>query len=143
MAWNTEVQREFDLSDLEHERTLREQAARYGVSEDQALLIADEGHEKGWDTAIDAHKTRINGTLDAKSYGDLHNRSWVFRTCGYGHGEEFWKPFVSMLRMKGYDGVISIEHEDSLMSPQEGFEKAVQFLSSVLIREPAGEASWF
>jgi sugar phosphate isomerase/epimerase len=48
-----------------------------------------------------------------------------------------------MLRMKGYDGVISIEHEDSYMSIQEGFEKAVAYLKSVLIREAAGAAWWF
>ena len=83
-------------------------------------------HVHGKDTGIDWHNTRINGTLDAKSYSDLAKRSWVFRTCGYGHGDEFWKPFISMLKMKGYDGVISIEHEDAYMSVQEGFEKAVE-----------------
>ena len=100
-------------------------------------------HVHGKDTGIDPHNTKINGTLDTKSYGDLDNRSWVFRTCGYGHGDEFWKPFISMLRMKGYDGVISIEHEDGYMSLQEGFEKAVAYLRSVLITEKAGQAWWF
>jgi len=111
-----------------------------------ARVLGDAGciyHVHGKDTAIDPHNTRINGTLDAKSYGDLGRRSWVFRTCGYGHGDEFWKPFVSMLRMKGYDGVISIEHEDSYMSVQEGFEKAVAYLRGVLIKEKAGGAWWF
>ncbi len=100
-------------------------------------------HVHGKDTGIDRHNARRNGTLDTKNYGDLDNRSWVFRTCGYGHGDEFWKPFVSMLRMKGYDGVISIEHEDSYMSIQEGFEKAVVYLRSVLIAQKPGEAWWF
>jgi len=100
-------------------------------------------HVHGKDTGIDPHNVKINGVLDTKSYGELGARSWVFRTCGYGHGDEFWKPFVSMLRIKGYDGVISIEHEDSTMSVQEGFEKAVAYLRSVLIREKAGQAWWF
>ncbi|MCH8252025.1 MAG: sugar phosphate isomerase/epimerase [Planctomycetes bacterium] len=111
-----------------------------------ARVLGDAGclfHVHGKDTGIDPHNMRINGGLDTKSYGDLHNRSWVFRTCGWGHGDEFWKPFISMLRMKGYDGVISIEHEDSYMSVQEGFEKAVAYLRSVLIKEEAGAASWF
>lgn len=95
------------------------------------------------DTFVDPHNTRINGALDTKSYGLVSDRSWVFRTCGYGHGDEFWKPFVSMLRTKGYDGVLSIEHEDSLMSIQEGFEKAVCYLRDVLIRDKAGDAWWF
>jgi sugar phosphate isomerase/epimerase len=65
-----------------------------------ARVLGDAGclfHVHGKDTGIDPHNTKINGTLDTKSYGDLHHRSWVFRSCGYGHGDEFWKPFVSML----------------------------------------------
>ncbi len=57
--------------------------------------------------------------------------------AGSGH------PFESMLRVKGYDGVISIEHEDSTMSVQEGFEKAVSYLRGVMIQQPAGAAWWF
>jgi sugar phosphate isomerase/epimerase len=95
------------------------------------------------DTAIDPHNSKINGNLDAKNYGDVAARSWVFRTCGYGHGDEFWKPFISMLRVKGYDGALSIEHEDSLMSIQEGFEKAVAYLKGVMVKQKAGAAWWF
>jgi len=111
-----------------------------------ARVLGDAGciyHVHAKDTAIDAANTRRNGALDTKSYALIGERSWVFRTCGYGHGEEFWKPFISMLKAKGYDGVISIEHEDALMSVQEGFEKAVAFLKNILIREQAGKAWWF
>ena len=113
---------------------------------ESARILGDAGcifHVHGKDCGIDPHNMRRNGGLDTKNYGDLHNRSWVFRTCGYGHGDEFWKPFVSMLRAKGYDGVISIEHEDSYMSVQEGFEKAVSYLRGVMIKEKAGGAWWF
>lgn len=110
-----------------------------------ARVLGDAGaifHVHGKDVAIDAHQTRINGVLDARSYADLNRRSWVFRACGFGHGDEFWKPFISMLRCKGYDSVISIEHEDAYMSLSEGFEKAVSYLRGVLIREPATDAWW-
>ncbi len=100
-------------------------------------------HVHAKDTAIDAHNSKINGNLDTKNYGLVGQRSWVFRTVGYGHGDEFWKPFISMLRTKGYDGVLSIEHEDSLMSVQEGFEKAVAYLKGVMIKERSGQAWWF
>jgi len=113
---------------------------------ESARVLGDAGaifHVHGKDTRIDPHNTRLNGTLDAKSYGDLHNRSWVFAACGYGHGDEFWKPFIAMLRLKGYDGVISIEHEDAYMSVQEGFEKAVAYDPSppqlVGIEEPENQ----
>jgi sugar phosphate isomerase/epimerase len=44
--------------------------------------------------------------------------------------------------MIGYDGVISIEHEDSLMSLDDGIEKAAAFLRQILIREKLREIWW-
>jgi sugar phosphate isomerase/epimerase len=100
-------------------------------------------HVHAKDCAIDPRHSRVTGNLDIKSYGDVKNRSWIFRTVGYGHGEEFWKPFISMLRLQGYDGVISIEHEDALMSLSEGFEKAVAYLKNIIFTQEAGKAWWF
>lgn len=99
-------------------------------------------HVHAKDTKIDRRNTALNGVLDVKHYGDELNRSWIFRTVGYGHDEEFWKDFVSTLRMVGYDGTISIEHEDSLMSVNEGFRKAVEFLNGLILHEKAGEMWW-
>jgi len=99
-------------------------------------------HVHAKDTQIyDANLPR-SGVLDTKSYTDERNRAWIFRTCGYGHGEDWWREFVSTLRMFGYDYVLSVEHEDSLMSPEEGLTKAVQFLNGIVIRERPGEAYW-
>ncbi len=94
------------------------------------------------DTELDPVEGPLNGYLDAREYLDTKHRAWTFRTCGYGHGADFWTPFVSMLRRYGYDHVLSIEHEDPCMSPREGLEKAVAFLSDVVIEEPPGEATW-
>jgi len=99
-------------------------------------------HFHAKDTKIDAINTAVNGVLDTKSYRDRIHRSWIFRTVGYGHGEEVWRDMVSNLRLVGYDGALSIEHEDGLMSGREGFEKAVQVLKGVLIKEIAGEMYW-
>ena len=99
-------------------------------------------HFHAKDTKIDAINTSVNGVLDNKSYRDAARRSWVFRTVGYGHNEDVWRDMVSNLRLVGYDGALSIEHEDGLMSGREGFEKAVAFLQDVLIKEKAGEAYW-
>ncbi len=99
-------------------------------------------HVHAKDTKINPYNTSINGVLDTKSYLDEFNRSWIFRTVGYGHGFDFWKDFVSTLRMVGYDGVLSIEHEDSLMSTMEGLKKAIKFLKEVLITEPKPKAWW-
>ncbi len=94
------------------------------------------------DTKIDEMNTAVNGVLDTKHYGDEINRSWIFRTVGYGHAYQQWKDIVSNLRMVGYDDVLSIEHEDSLMSASEGLKKAIAFLKEVLIFESKGEMWW-
>ena len=100
-------------------------------------------HFHAKDTRIDSYRTAINGVLDTGSYGGLKDRSWIFRTVGYGHDESFWRDLFSELRLAGYDGAISIEHEDALMSPREGLEKAVEFLKRVLIyEEVSGELWW-
>ena len=94
------------------------------------------------DTWLDKPNIARNGVLDTKSYTDEVNRSWIFRTVGYGNGQQFWRSLVSELRLAGYDGALSIEHEDSLMSVNEGFTKAVKFLKDVVIEETAGQAWW-
>lgn len=99
-------------------------------------------HFHAKDTKIDLHNTEVNGVLDTASYGDILNRSWVFRTVGYGHDASVWNDIISTLKAVGYDGAISIEHEDGLMSPKEGLEKAVEFLKNILIYEEAGEMWW-
>ena len=100
-------------------------------------------HVHAKDCRIDPTNSGIIGNLDIKSYGLVKERAWVFCTVGYGHGDEFWKKFITMLRMYGYDGVLSIEHEDSLMSMGEGFEKAVSYLKGIILREPLGQSWWF
>lgn len=99
-------------------------------------------HFHAKDTRIDAINTAKNGVLDTKHYSDEINRSWVFRSVGYGHSYQVWKDIVSNLRMVGYDDVLSIEHEDSLMSSNEGLQKAISFLKEVLIYEDKGEMFW-
>ena len=80
------------------------------------------------------------GVLDTKPYTQERDRSWIFRTVGYGHSAEWWSEFISTLRMYGYDYVLSIEHEDSLMSPDEGLSKAAALLSQVIIKEQPAAA---
>ena len=99
-------------------------------------------HFHAKDTGIDAVNTAMNGVLDTTHYGEELERSWIFRTVGYGHGEDYWKNIISQLRMVGYDYAISIEHEDGLMSGKEGLEKAIRILQNVLIHEDRGAMYW-
>ena len=100
-------------------------------------------HVHAKDTKIDKYNTAKNGVLDTKHYSDELNRAWVFRTVGYGNGEEYWRACVSNLQLCGYDRVLSIEHEDSFMSIDEGLRKAVGFLNPIIIndKKPSG-MSW-
>ena len=92
-------------------------------------------HVHAKDTKIDKYNTAKNGVLDTKHYGKELERAWVFRTVGYGNNESYWRDLVSNLRLCGYDKVLSIEHEDSVMSIDEGLRKAVAFLKDIIIEE--------
>jgi sugar phosphate isomerase/epimerase len=115
-----------------------------GVDVVQAIRALGDSiyHVHAKDCRIDRANTARNGVLDAKSYMRELERSWIFRTVGYGNDATVWKDIVSNLRLVGYDHVLSIEHEDSVMSGAEGLKKAVQFLKEIVITEPAGEAYW-
>lgn len=99
-------------------------------------------HVHAKDSRVESLVVQVNGVLDNKPYNDEMNRSWIFRTVGYGHGSDFWTDFVSTLRLIGYDYILSIEHEDSLMSGEEGVKKAITFLRDVLIEKPRGAMFW-
>jgi sugar phosphate isomerase/epimerase len=99
-------------------------------------------HVHAKDTQMYPANLPRTGVLDTKPYAQERDRSWIFRTCGYGHGVEFWSELISTLRMFGYDYVVSIEHEDSLLSPEEGLTKAANFLNGIVIRDQPGAAWW-
>jgi DNA-(apurinic or apyrimidinic site) lyase len=99
-------------------------------------------HFHAKDTKVYDANARYKGVLDTTPYDEEADRSWLFRSVGYGHGEEHWKDVVSTLRMVGYDGALSIEHEDSLTSSNEGLEKAVAMLQRAVFRDQPGEAYW-
>lgn len=99
-------------------------------------------HVHAKDTQMYPANLPKTGVLDTKPYTDELNRGWIFRTCGFGHGAEWWKEFVSTLRMCGYDNVLSIEHEDSLLSSEEGLSKAAHFLDEIVLKEKPTAAWW-
>lgn len=99
-------------------------------------------HVHAKDTQMYDRNLPKTGVLDTKKYTDEANRAWIFRTVGYGHAYQWWSEFISTLRMFNYDYVLSIEHEDSLMSPDEGLTKAARFLNQIVIREKPAAAWW-
>ena len=99
-------------------------------------------HVHAKDTEIYDRNLPKTGVLDTKLYTDEKNRAWIFRTCGYGHDDKWWKEFISTLRMYGYDYVLSIEHEDTILSPEEGLRKAISFLEGIVIKEQPTAPWW-
>jgi len=108
-------------------------------------LLGREGaifHVHAKDTYIDRGNVARNGILDTKHYGQVLDRSWSFRSVGYGQGEQTWRNFVSALRAVDYDYVLSMEHEDLLFSPDEGLRKGVELLQQLIPHEGRTEIWW-
>ncbi|MEK3714812.1 sugar phosphate isomerase/epimerase family protein [Paenibacillus sp. FSL R7-0333] len=117
-----------------------------GIDPVQAIhILGREGaihHFHAKDTVIDPVNVNKHGLTDMQSYTNMLDRAWQFRSVGYGHDVKVWADMMSALRLVGYDYVVSIEHEDGLMSIEEGFSKAVDNLKQVLIEEPLSEMWW-
>lgn len=99
-------------------------------------------HFHAKDTYIDQENVNMYGLTDMQPYGNVQTRAWSFRSVGYGHGIQEWSNIISALRTYGYDYVVSIEHEDPIMSIDEGFSKAVANLKSVNISEKPADMWW-
>ncbi|MBZ5202657.1 sugar phosphate isomerase/epimerase [Planomicrobium chinense] len=99
-------------------------------------------HFHAKDTIIDQQNMNRNGLTDMTDYSQMRDRSWYFRTVGFGHDQKTWADIISTLRLYDYDYVVSIEHEDGLMSVEEGFTKAVNNLMPLLLKEPTAKMWW-
>lgn len=99
-------------------------------------------HVHAKDTYVDRANIRLNGNIDPKPYAGVVDRAWTFRTVGYGHAEQTWKEIVSELRLAGFEGVLSIEHEDMLLSIEEGLGRAVEMLRRCRVTEPPATPWW-
>jgi sugar phosphate isomerase/epimerase len=99
-------------------------------------------HFHAKDTYIDQDNVNMYGLTDMQPYGNVQTRAWSFRSVGCGHSLQEWSDMMSALRTYGYDYVVSIEHEDPIMSIEEGFMRAVKNLKSILIEEKPAELWW-
>ncbi|WP_062231173.1 sugar phosphate isomerase/epimerase family protein [Fictibacillus sp. FJAT-27399] len=99
-------------------------------------------HFHAKDTYIDQDNVNLYGLTDMQPYGEVQSRAWSFRSVGCGHSVQEWSDMISALRTYGYDYVVSIEHEDPLMSINEGFARAVKNLNDVMIEETPADMWW-
>jgi sugar phosphate isomerase/epimerase len=87
-------------------------------------------HVHAKDTGFDAARLDVDGVLETRT--DPGERAWIFRSVGDGHPVAFWRELAVALREAGYDGALSIEHEDPLRSREDGLARAVETLRSAL-----------
>jgi len=97
------------------------------------LAVIDEvgpaiGFAHGKDTLVHPDRVRRNGLLDLAFPVDPDTASWHFCAVGSGHDDATWAALVAALRSAGYDGVVSIEHEDPRVTPEEGIETSLAAL---------------
>ena len=74
----------------------------------------------------------VNTLLDGKHVLEFAKRSWNFSIPGYGHDELWWRKFITELKMAGYDGTLSIEHEDYTMETLPALKKTAALLQTIL-----------
>ena len=94
-------------------------------------------HVHAKDTMLNPPVQATTSLLENGSLMDIPARSWSYITLGFGHGETWWRQFCYRLTMAGYDGWLSIEHEDVLLNSLEGLGKSVALLKGVMPVESA------
>ena len=97
-------------------------------------------HVHAKDTFLNAPVQATTSLLENGSLVNIAARSWSYITLGYGHGESWWREFCYRLGMNGYDGWLSIEHEDVILSSMEGLVRSVELLRGVAPTEPSDYA---
>lgn len=97
-------------------------------------------HVHAKDTYLNADVLAIASRLENGPLDDVANRSWWHVTLGYGHPEAWWREFCYRLRMAGYDGWLSIEHEDIVIGRLEGVRRSVELLRNCAPTDPSDYA---
>lgn len=97
-------------------------------------------HAHAKDTLLLAPKQATVSLLENGPLDDIAARSWSYVTLGYGHDEGWWRAFCFRLRLAGYDGWLSIEHEDVVLARTEGVSRAVDLLRRAAPGDPADYA---
>lgn len=93
-------------------------------------------HSHAKDTYVDRANAARRTVLENGPLDDVSDRAWWHITLGYGHAEAWWREFCYRLRINGYDGWLSIEHEDVAIGRVEGVRRSVELLRAVAPIDP-------
>lgn len=102
----------------------KEYGVRYAI--DPVVFIKRLGkriyHAHAKDGEVQADEVARTGVLSGGPW-TRPDRGFRFRVPGWGNVD--WRRVISALTAVGYDYVLSFEHEDQVMSPEDGAEKAI------------------
>lgn len=90
------------------------------------------GFAHGKDTLLHPERIARHGVLDFRWPGAPESTPWHFCAVGRGRPLDEWTRLLGALRSAGYDGPISIEHEDPELGPEEGVEASLAGLRAAL-----------
>ena len=99
-------------------------------------------HFHAKDTYVDPIEMGKNGFFNPMGKLGESYPPFAFRIPGNGTSQSYWRKIIVALSQAGYDGTVSIEHEDDTMSQDEGIRKSVEFLKGILVRERATRRWW-
>lgn len=93
-------------------------------------------HVHAKDTRLERDRLALASRIETTPNDRPQHRSWNYVTLGHGHDEAFWAEFCRALRRIGYDDVLSIEHEDTSMTPEAGVRESVELLRRAMAADP-------
>ena len=106
--------------------------ANFGLNFDPSHLLVQ---DIDYLAAVDRFAARLFHTHAKDTEVRRNERAYLgTKTDGWwrfvipGYGEVNWGVYISRLRHAGYDGVLSIEHEDDSLSREAGFIKGLAYL---------------
>jgi len=89
-------------------------------------------HAHAKDGEIVEHNVKRSGMQPTGKWNRI-DRGFRFRIPGWGSVP--WKRLITELVLVGYDYVLSYEHEDVIMSREDGLEKTIEYLSPLIIKK--------
>ena len=91
------------------------------------------------DAELQEDEVRRSGVIPTGAW-TRPDRGFRFRVPGWGQVN--WRRVMTALVSVGYDYVLSFEHEDPVMSPEDGAEKAIAYLRPLVIKKPLARVWW-
>ncbi len=83
------------------------------------------GFVHGKDTILHPDRIAIHGVFDFRWPSDADTMPWHFCAVGSGRPTQEWTSLLEHLGSVGYEGPVSIEHEDPNLSPVDGVEASL------------------